>query len=258
MHYTFGDSEQASRRLRLLSEIYEPETRSLLELALDSRHPQLAVDLGCGPGCSTQLLATVLHPRKTVGLDSSARYISEARVNQPNLEFIRHNVLQTPFPVFAPDLLLCRFLLTHLALPQKALHTWAQVAAPGGILLIHETEEIDSASPALHRYYELLSQMQRHHGQSLHIGSTLDACLAETEWQVMHSQSLVLEKPAREMARLHLPNLRTWGRSEYASQAFDRGELDELESSLDSIAKGASDAAVVRNVAKQILAVRRN
>lgn len=260
MPYTFGDNEQAGRRLRLLADLYEPETRGLLELAEDSDRPsspRLAVDLGCGPGWSTHLLSSVLHPQRTVGLDSSDRYVAEASANHPNLEFFRHDILQTPFPVHAPDLLLCRFLLTHLPSPQAALQTWAEAAAPHAILLIHETEEIDSANPTLHRYYELLSQMQRHYSQRLNVGATLDNCFAATPWRVRQSQRLVLEKPAREMAQLHLPNLRTWGRNDYASQAFDRRELDNLETALDSIASGASPASVVRNTARQIVAVRR-
>jgi hypothetical protein len=56
MSYTFGDNKEASHRLRRLAKLYEPETRALLELFFDSgeaRTPQLAIDLGCGPGWTT-------------------------------------------------------------------------------------------------------------------------------------------------------------------------------------------------------------
>ena len=46
------------------------------------------------------------------------------------------------------------------------------------------------------------------------------------------------------------------GRNEYAVQAFDRGELDELKASLDSIARGTMEAGVVKNTARQIVADR--
>jgi len=259
MSYTFGDHDEASLRLRRLAAVYEPETRGLLELARDSelRHKcRLAVDLGCGPGWTTQLLDVVLKPERTVGLDSSERYIAEARSNCPTLEFIRHDILQTPFPVESPDLFLCRFLLTHLASPQAALRVWADTAAPRAKLLIHETEWLESTDPALRRYYELVDEMQRHYGQDLKVGATLDLSIAEAGWHVQESRSLVLEKSAREMAQLHLPNLRTWGRNEFAVQAFDRRELDELEATLDSIASRASDAGIVYNSAKQIVAER--
>ena len=130
------------------------------------------------------------------------------------------------------------------------------MAAPQATLLIHETEGLESAHPALHRYYELLGEMQRHYGQRLYVGAILDVCLAETGWRVHQSRSLLLEKPAREMAQLHQANLRTWGRNEYAAQAFDRGELDELEAALNSIASGSTEAGVVLNTARQIVAER--
>jgi SAM-dependent methyltransferase len=259
MSYTFGDHEEASRRLRRLAELYEPETRGLLAAALNEGQPQgfrLAVDLGCGPGWTTQLLHDELKPRRTVGLDASDRYIAEAQANFPRLEFLRHDILQTPYPVEAPDLFLCRFLLTHLPSPQMALQTWAELAAPRAILLIHETEGLESAHPALHRYYELLGEMQRHYGQALHVGAILDSCFAGTAWKIKQSRSQVLEKSAQEMAQLHLHNLRTWGRNEYAAQAFARRELDELEAELDSIASGISDGGFVRNTARQIVAER--
>ena len=259
MSYTFGDHEEASRRLRRLAELYEQETRGLLELALDSGEPhtfRLAVDLGCGPGWTTHLLDSVLKPQRTVGLDSSERYIAEARANCPKLEFLRHDILQTPFPVQEPDLFLCRFLLTHLPSPQTALLAWADVAAPLATLVIHETERLESNHPALRRYYELVDEMQRHYGQKLNVGATLDGDFAGTGWRMQQGRSLVVERSARDMAQLHFPNLRTWGKNEYAAQAFDRRELDQLEAALDSIASGASEGGIVRNTVKQIVAKR--
>jgi trans-aconitate 2-methyltransferase len=259
MSYTFGDNLDASRRLRHLAEVYEPETRALLERVYDrsgSRRPELAIDLGCGPGWSTQLLHGVLRPQRTIGLDSSRRYITEARANHPQLEFLHHDILQSPFPVGAPDLLLCRFLLTHLSSPHHALQIWAGVAAHNAILLIHETEELESNDPAMQRYYELVEDMQRHYGQMLNVGSKLEACIAGSKWSIRQSRSIVLQKPAREMAQLHLPNLRTWGKNEYASQSFNRRELEELEETLDRIASGVSEGGIVRNTARQIIAKR--
>jgi trans-aconitate 2-methyltransferase len=257
MSYTFGDHEEASRRLRRLAELYEPETRGLLELVRNSDEPhtfRLAVDLGCGPGWTTQLIDSVLKPQRTVGLDSSERYIAEARANCPGLEFLQHDVLRTPFPIEEPDLFLCRFLLTHLASPQAALLAWADVAAPLATLLIHETERLESNHPALRRYYELVGEMQRHYGQELNVGATLDGSFAGTRWRVQQSRSLVVARSAQDMAQLHLPNLRTWGKNEYAAEAFDRRELDQLETALDSIASGASEGGMVHNTIKQIVA----
>jgi len=48
MVYTFGDNEEASRRLQRLAEVYEPETRDLLKAVqseFSGRRFEVALDL---------------------------------------------------------------------------------------------------------------------------------------------------------------------------------------------------------------------
>ena len=255
-NYTFGDSDRAAVRLRRLAELYEPETRDLL-LRAGIYSPKLAVDLGCGPGWSTSLLQEVLRPGRTVGLDSSERYIAEARRGPfTNIDFNVHDVLHIPFPVQSPNVFFCRFLITHLSRPAKALEDWAAVAAPGATLLVHETESIESWHPVLRRYYDLVGKLQAHYRQSLRIGARLDMLVSSNGWKVAECTSLELHKSAKDMAELHSANLQTWRTDEYARQAFDSGEIDRLQTSLDRIAQGAEDAGEVIDVAKQIIAKR--
>jgi len=258
--YTFGDSDEASLRLRRLAEIYEAETRELLGRAhsfAGSQSFSLAIDFGCGPGWTTRLIADVLRPARTIGLESSERYVMEARSHHPDLRFLQHDVLVAPFPAQNADLLFCRFLLTHLASPHEACKLWAQtIAAPGALLVLHETESMQSGHPALARYYEMVGQMQRHFGQELNVGTMLEAALADTPWQILHSECRVLEKPACRMASLHAPNLRTWGKNSFAIQNFDPVELASLEQELTAIAEGRIEAGVVHNAARQIVARR--
>lgn len=259
MPYTFGDNQEASRRLRRLAEIYEPETGDLLKAAAllcSGRRFELALDLGCGPGWSTGLIQTTLGAKRIIGLEASEAYVAEARSNHPRLEFIRHDVLKTPFPVRDADFIFCRFLLTHLPSPRAALNAWAHAARTGATLAVHETESLYSAHPALSRYYEMVGQMQKHYGQELNVGALLEDAFAGTSWHLIHSESVVLEKSARDMAQLHVANLRTWGGNDFAAQAFDRSEIDQLEGELSSIASGCTEAGVVYNTAKRIIARR--
>lgn len=253
--YTFGDNEQASLRLRHLAEIYQQETRELLQRG-GVRAPRLAVDLGCGPGWSTQLIRDVLSPDRTLGLDASDRYIAEARKQHPSLEFEVHDIARAPFPVQTPDVLLCRFVLTHLRAVSEVLRTWATVAAPGALLFVHETESMEAENPSLRRYYDMVAQLQRHYGQALEVGSILEASFENSGWQVRENRRLLLEKPADQMASVHLTNLRTWRHDAYASQAFDTNEVDRLEASLEHIARGLGDHGVIVNAARQIIAQR--
>ena len=177
-------------------------------------------------------------------------------MQSPELEFRVHDVTRAPFPVAAPDLLFCRFLLTHLREPRQVLITWTQAAAPGAYLLIHETERLEADHPALARYYERVAELQSHYGQTLNIGVLLESCLAETPWTVVDSRNPLIEKPASAMAALHLANIRTWRNDAYASRAFDPEETNRLEASLQRIADGVEGAGCVRNTIRQIIAKR--
>ncbi len=254
--YTFGDNRQASARLRRLAELCEPETRDLLQRG-DVHAPPLAIDFGCGPGWSTRLIHDVLNPGRTVGLDSSERYIEEARGNHGStLEFQVHDVARAPFPVPAPDVLFCRFLLTHLRSIGDVLTSWANIASRGARLFVHETESMEAEHPALRRYYELVAQLQHHYGQTLFVGAILEARFENTGWRLVESTRRILEKPSDEMAEIHLANLRTWRHDEFASQYFESIEIDSMEASMDRIARGVETGGVVVNAARQIIAQR--
>jgi trans-aconitate 2-methyltransferase len=250
--YTFGDDDRASTRLKKLADLYAPETRDLLEKHCVS--VRLAVDLGCGPGWSTDLLHRVLSPERTVGLDSSERYIAEAKARFRHIEFQVHNVAGAPFPIDAPDFLFCRFLLAHFSDPVEVLSTWASVAAPNARLVLHETEGLESSHPALRRYYELVAELQRHYGQDLYLGARMDNCFEHTPWKVIDSRRREMEKPAAFMAELHLDNLITLRKDPYAQENFDAREIDWLEESLGRISAGAEADGIVLNAARQIAA----
>src|SRR5579872_6346593 len=119
--YTFGDNDRAAARLALLAEVYEPTTRRLLR-GLGDVAVNVAVDLGCGPGHSTELLHTAVAARETWGLDASERLIERARARfGPALSFAVHDVTAAPLPVPSHDLAYARHVLAHLANPRAVL-----------------------------------------------------------------------------------------------------------------------------------------
>ena len=254
--YVFGDTDEAGARLKRLAELYEPETRELLHRG-GSRRPQVAVDLGCGLGWSTALVQEVLRAERTVGLDASERYVAQARrLQDSQLEFFVHDVTQTPFPVEPPDALFCRFLLSHLREPGEVLSAWAKASASHCVLFVHETESLETHHATLRRYYELIGQLQEHYGQKLYVGEILESGAKEAGWRIVDSKRQVLEKPVRNMAELHLPNLRTWRQDAYARQAFAAEEIDALEASMTEIIADTRNLGVVLNGVRQIVAQR--
>ncbi len=95
--------------------------------------------------------------------------------NQPQLEFIQHDVLTIPFPVDDAGF----HFLPILADASSVTACCSRILGPSGhrratLLAIHETEALHSTHPALSRYYEMVAQMQKHYGQELNAGALLD------------------------------------------------------------------------------------
>ena len=79
--YAFRDGDAAAARLAMVARLFDPSSRAFVARALSaSAAPvRLAVDLGCGPGNTTALLAEVSGAARTVGLDESEHFLAEAR-----------------------------------------------------------------------------------------------------------------------------------------------------------------------------------
>jgi trans-aconitate 2-methyltransferase len=250
--YTFGDNPTAAERLALLAEVFEPATRDLLGRWAPERI-EAAVDLGCGPGHSTRLVHAVTGARRTTGVERSAQFLEVARAAAvPGIDYLQHDVTLLPLPVPPARLVHARFLLTHLPEPAGALRGWTAALAPGGRLVAQETARLTSATPALRRYYELVAEVQRAHGQALDIGDRLADLAAATGARLLHAGTCGLRPPVPAMARLHALNLRTW-RTDPAAGHLDAGELDALEAELTAIAGGAAAEPIEHDLAELVL-----
>lgn len=242
-HYTFGDGELAAQRLALLAETYAESSAAFLR-----RQGPIeggAVDLGCGPGHTTALLAQALRPAWIAGLERSPRLLAQVRERLPAAELHEHDVTAGPLPVRPAALVYARFLLTHLPDPAGAVRTWAGALAPGGRLALEETVALRSEHPAIQRYYDLVTALQAHYRQQFDVGRRLGALLRGAGLEVVEDGVAVIELPAARMARLHAMNLRTWGQDPHAREAFDPAELAALLATLEAIAGGAQAAPPV-------------
>jgi trans-aconitate 2-methyltransferase len=257
--YTFGDSALAAERLRLLAELFQPALAGLV-LEQGARGLEQVLDLGSGPGHTTRTLWQLLAPRRLLGLDSSERYVEQARrESPPEIDYRLHDLRQ-PAPPGAPlpraQLVYSRFLLTHLPEPRAALSLWAELLAPGGRLLLQETADMSSAHPALARYYELMAEFQRRHGQSFDIGRQLAALADPALFRSVHVGPRRFTLSGPRMARVHLMNLATWRRDAQAN-AFDPGELDRLHVSLEALALDEASDVVVEYAMGEVALERR-
>ena len=234
--YAFGDNEVARQRLTLLAEVFNPSSRPLLVEHAPPR-VRLAVDLGCGPGATTCLVAEVTAAERTVGLDSSLSFLAAARAAYAGggKEFIEHDVTRTPFPapVSAADVIFARFLLAHLPDLAGALSAWLAQLSPLGVLVLEETETIETANPVFRRYLALAEKLLATRGATLHPGAALAKLATSAPARVLASQIRQVDVPADRAAELFALNLAAWRSDpalEEAPQELDRlaGDLDEL------------------------------
>src|SRR5260370_22398603 len=158
--YAFGDTDIAARRLELLAHVFEHATRAFLREAPAARlglaqnlAQKIAIDLGCGPGFTTHLIAEALGFSRVVGLETSERFIELARATaNARVSFELHDVCCVPFPTGAADMIFCRFLVTHLADPADASAKWTTQLNSVGLMMLEGVEHIDTAHPALCSY----------------------------------------------------------------------------------------------------------
>jgi SAM-dependent methyltransferase len=92
------------------------------------------LDVGCGPGQLTALLAGVA--ASVTGIDFSPGMIAEARERYPDIEFHVANTEQLSFEDHRFDVVVCSYVAHHLARPLAAFRELHRVIAPGGRLVV--------------------------------------------------------------------------------------------------------------------------
>ena len=256
--YTFGDNDLAAERLRLLAEAFAPSSRAFA--ARLGREPvRLAIDLGCGPGYTTALLAAATGAAATIGLDSSPRFLARAWRQAPRgVAFGEHDVTRVPFPAPPADLIYGRFIVTHLPDAGAAIARWAEALVPRGRLALEEVDTMTSDDPTLVRYYALVEAMQAARGQS-----HLRRARARRRWRRRRPSSSSGPTPCRSCCRRRRPRGCTrstsgpGGEIPSSSPASIPASSIDLGASLEALATGARAAAPVRWKMAQVVLRRR-
>lgn len=258
-YYTFGENDRAAERLRLLADAFGPSSAALLQ-TLRTRAYGVAIDLGCGPGYTTELVQRVLRPSLAIGVDRSPALLAIAQrrtqADGASLRFEEHDLAQVPLRLPHADVMYCRYLLTHLADPTRVLSGWTQTLASDGVLVLEETAAMDSDDSVFSRYYAHVERLQQHYGQRMYIGTELPALCKASGLRVQRAAERDLQMPAGTMARLHAMNLDTWSKDPFAVASFDAHELAALGRDLAAVVAGTRVAPPVRHRLQQLIAVK--
>jgi trans-aconitate 2-methyltransferase len=108
------------------------------------------VDLGCGPGNSTEVLVQRFPHAEAIGVDSSEDMLAKARQRLPAVRFEKGDVAEWR-PDAAPNIIFANALMqwvpNHIAVMARLLDG----LAPGGRLAVQMPDNLDEASHALMR-----------------------------------------------------------------------------------------------------------
>ena len=242
--YAFGDTDVAARRLQLVAQVFEPEMRSFLSCV--QVRPRLAIDLGCGPGYTTRLLADVLMPTRTIGLDTSDRFIPMARAEpRDGVEYFQHDVTITPFPVGPVDLMFCHLLLPHLRDPAAALCTWTTQLGPAGLLLVDEVANIRTTQPIFQRYLNMVEKVMVERGGHLYAEKVVAQLDSIPGLEMAFSRQVELPVSIAQAAAMFRMNLAGWGRMPTVRDLFPYSSVLEIESELEELTKSTSECEIV-------------
>lgn len=183
--YVIRGGSDGRERLRLLSQVMGPATRSLLS-AVGIPHGASCLDVGCGGGDVTRELASMAGPdARVVGVDLDATELGLAQretVEQgfSNIRFETGDVTEWETSR-SFDVVYTRFLLTHLPDPPGLLASVRRHIRPGGVMIIEDIDfrghfaEPDCA--ALQRYVELYTTSVLNRGADPCIGPKLPGLL---------------------------------------------------------------------------------
>jgi trans-aconitate 2-methyltransferase len=235
--YLFGDSDTAAERLQILAGVYQESTRAFLQHAAGSRRFPLVLDLGCGPGFTTRLINDTLFCDRLIGLDASSDFIKHARAAAgEHMSFLQHDVTTVPFPSGCANLIFSRFLLTHLRDPGAVIAKWAIQLESGGLLLLEETETINTVHPAFERYLTIVEAMLAGQSNQLYAGRLIANLDSPGGLKRVFNELRSLPIRNCDAARMFTLNLNTWKNSEFVRANYSPGFILELENDLTDIA----------------------
>jgi len=133
---------------RFEDERTRPAAELLARVPLDA--PRVVVDLGCGPGNSTELLAQRFPTARIIGTDSSPAMLATARQRLPQLSFELGDIADWA-PAEPVDLAYANASLQWVGDHARLLPQLLSALAPGGVLAVQMPDNLDEPSHRLMR-----------------------------------------------------------------------------------------------------------
>ncbi|MDQ1520800.1 MAG: trans-aconitate 2-methyltransferase [Actinomycetota bacterium] len=226
--YTFGDDAIASERLGIVAELMEPYARALLA-RVDAGAVRDVLDLGCGPGHTTRMLATVFPGANVVGVDQSTAFVETATASAPaSCRFVVADVGSETLPGAPADVVYARYLLSHLADAGSFVTRWCTALKPCGWLVLEEPESIESCDPDFAAYERIAASLVQSTGALFYAGTSIATLPTPRNVERVHDETVVIDLTAGQAASMFWRNARAWDRDALARAGHDQAGVQQL------------------------------
>ena len=195
----------------------------------------LALDLGCGPGYTTRLVADVTGAARVVGVDSSPAFVDLAR-SAPHSR-CSYEVGDALAPLAHPDadLVFCRLLLAHLPDPPAVVASWASQLR-GGRARRARRGRVDGRAGARARALRGARRRARRLTRRADVRRTDASARCPTADGVrVHDEVVTWPVPVRDAAAMYRMNLATWRHDPVVRARHDDAELDAVDAGLAAL-----------------------
>lgn len=245
--YAIRGGEEGKKRLDVLARVLSSSTAQVLDRA-GLVSGMKCLDVGCGGGHVAILMSGIVGPEgNVVATDTDTVILALARekaeaANVVNIQFqqldacacLWHNEF---------DLVYARFLLSHLNEPGNCLAGMVDACAPGGTIVIEDTDFSGSVSypvcAAYERYKELYQELIKRRGGDANIGPKLPAMLRKAG---VHEIQLNVIQPAHVKGEGKLMAPLTMSRISEALIAEELATKDEVRQILADLNQVAADS----------------
>jgi ubiquinone/menaquinone biosynthesis C-methylase UbiE len=200
------------------------------------------LDIACGDGYYTRLLAERNPEGETIGIDESVAFLEEARwqtVESPHIRFDQANAYQLPFDDEQFDIVWCGHSLHSIAYTVQLLREIRRVLHPGGLIAVVETDSLHhlivplpiDLELAIHRAAHRRANRQRGNRRRNYFSRWCSGLLYDAGLQLVARRTIAVDRCAplseadREFLSRYLDDW--WNRLEELVDQRSRGKLRE-------------------------------
>ena len=237
--YTLENSRPEQARLGAQASILRAHDRALLD-GVELKPGSSAVDLGCGPGGSLDLLSETVGPTgRVLGVEIDAGNVSAARAlvdrqRLSNVQIANGDARRTGLPSSSVDLAHTRLLLVNISGPEQVVAEMARIVRPGGWIAVMEPDVAlrvcHPPHPGVERLTELLAAAYRRDGADRYLGRRLPHLFATAGLVEIVAEAHADVCPPGHPQRSVIPDLVRNMRAKILAQGLvGERELDHLD-----------------------------